>query len=130
MIDNTATIATSSTDAVSSNDSSTATVTVSSNLVVPAVSGSAIVSSGMVALRASCPSGACSGTATISSGTSVLAKGAFRISGKAKTVKLKLTAAGKRALRSGGKHRATVTLKSRHGKRTGVSGRTVVLKRV
>jgi choice-of-anchor A domain-containing protein/uncharacterized repeat protein (TIGR01451 family) len=129
VIDNTATVATSSTDAVPGNDSSTATVTVSSNLAVPALAASGVVSSGTVALRASCPSGACTGTATLRSGTRVLASGAFRISGKGKTVALRLTKAGKRALRSGAPHRATVTVTSRHGKKTGVSGRTVVLKR-
>jgi choice-of-anchor A domain-containing protein/uncharacterized repeat protein (TIGR01451 family) len=128
VIDNTATITTSSTDAVPANNSSTATVTVSSNLAVPVVAHSALVSSGVVALRTS-SSGSASGTATITSGTTVLAKGAFRISGGTKTLKVKLTAAGKRALRSGSTHRATVTLKTRHGKKTGVSGRTVVLKR-
>jgi choice-of-anchor A domain-containing protein/uncharacterized repeat protein (TIGR01451 family) len=129
VITNTATISTSSTDAVPADDTASATVTVSSNLAVPAVAASAVVRSGVVALRASCPSGSCSGTATISSGTTLLATGVFRISGTSKTVKLRLTTAGQRALRSGGRHRATVTVTSRHGKKTGVSGRTVVLKR-
>jgi choice-of-anchor A domain-containing protein/uncharacterized repeat protein (TIGR01451 family) len=128
VIDNTATIATSSTDAVSANDSSTARITVSTNMVVPAASGSGVVGSGMVALRTSC-TGTCSGTAVVSSGETVLAKGVFRISGGSKTVKLRLTKAGRRALRSGAKHKATVTLKSRHGKKTAISGRTVTLRR-
>lgn len=125
VIDNTATIATSSTDAIPANDSSTARITVSTNLVVPVASGSGTVSHGTVALRASCK-GTCSGTAVVSSGTSVLAKGAFKITGSSKTVTLKLTKAGKRVLRSGS-HKTVVTLTSRHGK--GVTARTVTLKR-
>ncbi len=110
-VTNTATITASTSDPVSGNDSSSATVEVQPGSTVACFTSAATSSGSTLALKAV---SAKSGPAklTVKSGRKLLGKGTTILhAGKPKTLRVKLTKAGRRAFRGHRAKKATATLK-------------------